>query len=101
MSKQQLLEAIETRCRDLLARLAAGSDLPPGPRLHLEGMLDAARICGYLDAGTWERQLEQWHREMLGCPIAERAGSDWQQLHPFPQLPLYMDRAPVSPSTPD
>jgi hypothetical protein len=101
MSKQLLLDAIETRCRDLLGRLAEGGDLPPGPRLRLEGMLEAARICGYLEADTWAQQLEQWHRDALGCSIAERAGGDWRRQHPFPQLPLYMARAPVSPSTPD
>lgn len=98
---QILLAAIDERCRALLRRLADGDDLPPAQQFRLEGLLEAAALCGALDADAWLLQLDALHREIVGCAIAERAGDDWQHLHPFPELPLYMARAPVSPSTSD
>ncbi len=95
-----LSEAIETRLRELLDRLAAGDDAPPGPCLRLEGLCEAAVLTGVLTERDVDAMLERLHEEIRGESLTQRLGPDWRSCHPFPELPLYMDRAPVSPSTP-
>ncbi len=88
------------RLRRLLTDLAAGHDAPPGQRLRLEGLCEAAVMVGELSSHELDELLERLHLEYLGAPLSASLGDDWRTYHPFPQLPLYMRRAPVSPSTP-
>jgi hypothetical protein len=94
-----LLETIEARLDDLLQGVADGYDAPPGPRLRLEGLCEAAVIAGAATAGELDRLIEERRRDILGASFAEVLGPDWRKHHPFPELPLFMERAPVVPST--
>jgi hypothetical protein len=58
-------------------------------------------LCGLVDVESWQGRLDALHREILGMPLSERAGADWQHSYPFPELPMPMARAPVSPSSDD
>lgn len=94
-----LYTEIETRLRRLLERLAAGDDAPPGQRLRLEGLCEAAVLAGECDSAAIDELLDDLHRELRDRSLVEVLGDDWRRAHPFPELPLFMDRAPVSPST--
>mgnify|MGYP006290976577 CR=1 FL=1 len=94
----RLYPEIERRLRRLLERLALGDDAPPGPRLRLEGLCEAAVLTGECDVPAIDALLDSLHRELRGRSLDEALGAHWRQAHPFPELPLYMDRAPVSPS---
>lgn len=96
-----LLEIIESRYVELLERIKRGEDVPPGRALRLEGMLETAVLLELCDQAALEQRLEALHREVLGCPAAQVLGEDWREALPFPALPLFMDRAPVYPSTSD
>ncbi|MEM9758797.1 MAG: hypothetical protein AAF933_06170 [Pseudomonadota bacterium] len=96
-----LAEEIEVRLRRLLVDLAAGDDVPPGARLRLEGLCEAAVLTGELTNRDLDDLLERLHREYLATSLSASLGADWRVYHPFPELPLYMRRAPVSPSTPE
>jgi hypothetical protein len=98
---QQLIREIETRARAAYARLASGDDLPPGMQLRLEGLLEAAVITGAATTSELQDLLDEAHREVVGETLAARYGDDWRALHPFPELPAWQARAPVSPSTSD
>jgi hypothetical protein len=96
----RLRAEIRERSRHLLERLADGDDLPPGRQLRLEGLLEAAALLG-ADPDALRDDLEHLHREVQGESLAARLGDDWRQHYPFPQLPLFMRRAPVTPTTAD
>jgi hypothetical protein len=95
----RLYAEIEVRLRQLLERLEDGDDAPPGPRLRLEGLCEAAVLSGECDAPAIDELLDSLHRELRGRSLDEALGAGWREAHPFPELPLFMDRAPVSPST--
>ncbi|MEL7043842.1 MAG: hypothetical protein AAGL66_02335 [Pseudomonadota bacterium] len=96
-----IAEEIEARLRRLLADLAAGDDAPPADRLRLEGLCEAAVLTGELASRDLDVLLERLHSEYFDTSLSASLGADWRVYHPFPQLPLYMRRAPVSPSTPE
>lgn len=89
---------IETRLVEALERLAAGDDLPPAMRLRLEGLCEAAVLVGAADTRQIDALLETKARDLRGVDLRELLGPDWRAMHPFPELPIFMDRAPVSPS---
>jgi len=95
----KLYPEIEGRLRRLLERLESGDDAPPGSRLRLEGLCEAAVLTGECDIAAIDELLDSLHRELRGPSLDAALGSHWRQAHPFPELPLFMDRAPVSPST--
>jgi hypothetical protein len=95
-----LLTEIDTRLRALLEGLKRGDDAPPGPVLRLEGLCEAAVLTASATVGDVDALVERVFHDVLGRGPGESLGPDWRRDHPFPQLPLYMRRAPVSPSTP-
>lgn len=97
----RLLEEVENRLQGLLQRVAMGGDVPPGLRYRLEGMLEAAALCGEATEAELEQLVERVHQDIFGVALAERLWDGWEALFPFPGLPIFADRAPVSPSTPD
>ena len=94
----ELLVEIEARLVGALERLAAGDDLPPALRLRLEGLCEAAVLVGAADTSHIDALLEAKTSDLRGVDLRELLGEDWRAMHPFPELPLFMDRAPVSPS---
>ncbi len=97
----ELLEAIENRLGAALSRLAAGGDLPPGHRYRLEGLLEAAVLTGAATEAELAALLRRLFEVHFRRPVEDSLWAGWKDLHPFPALPLYMARAPVSPSTSD
>jgi len=95
----ELCTTIEARLRAQLEAVAAGDDVPPGQALRLEGLCEAAVLVGSLSPSQLDELLETLHEEILGEGLRERLGPDWRTFHPFPELPIHMQRAPVTPST--
>jgi hypothetical protein len=98
--KSSLRDTIEARLRSALCAIAAGDDVAPGHLLRLEWLCEAAVMEGASSEEELDSLAETLHEEILGESLTQRLGADWRVYHPFPQLPLYMQRAPVSPSTP-
>lgn len=92
---------IETRLQALLAAVAAGDDVAPARLLRLEGLCEAAVQTGVCREDEIDALFNRLHEAALGESLEARLGRTWRNDHPFPELPLYMQRAPVLPSTPD
>jgi hypothetical protein len=92
---------IRQRLKEQFQLLARGDDAPPGPRYRLEGLMEAAVISGEVKKEVLRALLAQMHQDIFGEAIEARLGEDWEQWHPFPQIPAFALRAPVSPSTSD
>jgi hypothetical protein len=99
--QRRLEEEIEARMHALFDQLARGMDAPPAQIYRLEGMLEAAVLCGAGSVESWQDRIEACHDALAEQPLGERAGENWRELLPFPQLPAWMKRAPVYPTTGD
>ena len=91
-----LLEEIDRRCGQLCRRIADGEDAPPGQLLRLEGLREAALLAGLASAAELQDRLEAIYLRECGEAIAVRCGEGWRDTYPFPEIPLFMARAPVS-----
>ena len=60
---------------------------------------EAAVLVGVVTEADIDAMLEELTREIRGVSLAEDLGEHWRRAHPFPELPLFMRRAPVSPSS--
>ncbi|AQA16966.1 hypothetical protein BST95_00745 [Halioglobus japonicus] len=96
-----LLEELQQRWQQLFTALARGEDVAPSARLRAEGMMEAAVLVGAADPVALDALLEATSQATRGSSLADELGADWRSFYPFPQLPLYMGRAPVVPSTSD
>jgi len=96
-----LIETIDQRLLALLSQLAAGLDAPPGQRLRLEGLMEAAVLVDIASAAELLALLETRYEEAFGHPLADDLGEHWRSFFPFPQIPAMARRAPVFPSTRD
>lgn len=94
-------EEIRQRLSAQFQRIADGYDVAPGPRFRLEGLMEAAVLIGDCEENALRELIAELHRDIVGESLDARLGEDWQRWHPFPQIPMYMERAPVSPSTSD
>lgn len=97
----KLHREIERRLNALFQRLADGGDAPPSMHLRLEGLLEAAVLLGDARPEDLQELMDSAYRAISGESLAARYGDDWQVRYPFPQIPAYMQRAPVTPSTAD
>jgi len=96
-----LLRELQTRWRDMFTALAAGDDLPPGPRLRTEGMMEAAVLQELATEEVLLGVMQDCYQAAFGRSLAEDFGADWRDFYPFPQIPAMAARAPVFPSTAD
>lgn len=94
-----LLEELARRWSSMFRSLAEGEDLPPGPRLRAEGMMEAALLLGPAGADQIIAVMDDCYRGAFGRGLAQDFGEDWREFYPFPQIPAVMHRAPVFPST--
>ena len=92
---------VMTRLKEIFDRLRAGQDIPPALRLRTEGLMEALVLAGDMTADDFDNTLEEQHTAYCGASLSDTLGPDWRQFHPFPELPIWMDRAPVFPSTSD
>lgn len=97
----KLIETIDRRLQALLSQLSAGLDAPPGQRLRLEGLMEAAVLADIASEAELRALLEARYREAFGRPLEDDLGEGWQSFFPFPQVPAMARRAPVFPSTRD
>jgi hypothetical protein len=95
--KQQPLEQLEQRWRNIFGSLAAGGEVPPARRLRTEGMMEALVMLEL----TTEAELQEAMAVCYEACFKEALQSDWRELFPFPQIPGFGQRAPVYPSTGD
>lgn len=96
---ETLIREIRARLAGALRRLDAGDDLPPSMRLRLEGLCEAAVLTGAATERDIDAMLDTLTKELLGFRLVDELGGDWRCAHPFPELPLFARRAPVSPTT--
>ncbi len=101
MNKQQAMEHLALRWRQLFAKLAAGQDVPPSQRLRLEGMMEMLVLLGLAQQSELDGALSRAYRGVFHVDLADEFGADWRQFYPFPQIPGNQQRAPVFTSTPD
>lgn len=85
----------------MFAALARGEDVPPARGLRAEGMMEALVLAGQSDARSLDALMAECYRGATGRSLSEDLGDDWRADHPFPEIPLWMRRAPVVPSTAD
>lgn len=95
------MENIEQRLVALLSLLAEGLDAPPGQRLRLEGLMEAAVLAEIATEAELRILLESRYRAAFGHSLEDDLGEGWQSFFPFPQIPAMARRAPVFPSTRD
>ena len=93
----QALALLEDQWRSVFLQLRDGLDVPPGQRLRAEGAMAALADLGLVSAEEQVRRLADCYQAVLGESLPE----DWLEMFPFPQLPGFMARAPVYPSTRD
>jgi len=98
---QELMDTIDRRLQTLLSQLCAGLDAPPGQRLRLEGLMEAAVLTDIASAAELRSLLEVRYREAFGRTLEDDLGEGWEFFFPFPQIPAMARRAPVFPSTRD
>ena len=101
MAAANLVAEIEARWRRLFERLAAGGDAPPGQRLRIEGLMEAAVLCGLASEESLQDAMDAVHRAVFGVTIAACSGEEWRTLFPFPEIPVFARRAPVYPGSGD
>ncbi len=94
-----LMDEVTQRWEQLFRQLAAGDDAPPAQRLRLEGLMEALVITGECEATEVQAAMNRCHVAAFGHDLSQAIGDDWPDLHPFPQIPVFMRRAPVYPST--
>ena len=96
-----LISELEARWQQMFGALAAGDDLPPGPRLRAEGMMESAVLLHLSSAHDIQQRMEHCYHAAYGHTLSEDFGADWRDFYPFPQIPGITARAPVFPSTRD
>lgn len=96
-----LLAQIEERWREMFVDLAAGYDVAPTRRLRTEGLMEAAALLGLSTAAQLLARMDAVYTEVNGESLADALDANWQQFHPFPEIPAMQRRAPVIPSTKD
>ncbi len=95
----KLLQEIDSRWRGMFTRLAGGDDVSPGMRLRTEGLMEAAALIGSVSPESLQAAMADVYLEVYQRPIEQDLGEQWQSFHPFPQIPVMAQRAPVYPST--
>ena len=96
-----LVEELRHRYTAMFTALAQGADVPPAVGLRTEGLMEAAVLVGQADVGQLDDLMALCYRDATGRTLAADLGEDWRADHPFPEIPLWMRRAPVVPSTAD
>ena len=96
-----LMDEVTRRWNELFRQLAAGDDAPPSQRLRLEGLMEALVITGECAPDEVQATMAEHYQAVFGHGIEQAIGDDWARFCPFPQIPAFMQRAPVYPSTSD
>ena len=96
-----LVEELRRRFTAMFTALSHGEDVPPAAGLRTEGLMEAAVLTGQADAGQLDELMAHCYRNANGRTLAADLGEDWRTCYPFPEIPLWMRRAPVVPSTAD
>lgn len=89
------------RWQQIFSALECGEDVSPGQRLRAEGVMEAAVMTGEASTDALLAAMDSCYVEIRGCSLADEFGEDWREFYPFPQIPGFMQRAPVYPSTSD
>jgi hypothetical protein len=93
------------RLREVLARMRAGDDVPPGLRYRTEGFAEAGLVLELIDAATLGELLDAEYAQVLGASTEALFGAGartWiDPLARRVELRLRMPRAPVFPGVQD
>lgn len=101
MESDRLINEIEHRLSQILQQLKDGQDCSPSAQIRLEGLMEAAVICGISKADKEQNRFERLYKKVYEHPIERDFGDDWRAFFTFPSLPLFARRAPVVPTTSD
>lgn len=96
-----LLDELEARWRRQFQALARGEDLAPGDRLRCEGLMEAAVLVGEAEPESVQRRMARCYEAVFATTLEAQLGADWRDAFPFPELPVWGRRAPVSPTGDD
>lgn len=86
---------VVARLQAMLQAVAAGADIPPGQRWRTEGLMEALVLSGACSGDDLQQAMADTHAEVLGQSLEDVLGSAWRQDFPFPEIPYFMQRAPV------
>jgi hypothetical protein len=93
------------RLREVLARMRAGDDVPPGLRYRTEGFAEAGLVLELIDAVALGALLDAEYAQALGASTESLFGAGartWiDPLQRRVELRLRMPRAPVFPGVQD
>jgi len=95
--KQQALEILQQRWREIFSILCQGGEVAPAQRLRAEGFMQACVQLELASESSLQEAMQMIYQECYEQPLPP----GWQDLFPFPQIPGFGQRAPVYPSTPD
>ncbi len=101
MTKENYLETLAQRWREIFSSLRAGRGESPSFQMHTEGMMLAAQMLEFASAETLQTLMADVYEEVYGEPLSLRWGEAWPEMFLFPQIPAFTERAPVYPSTSD
>lgn len=83
------------RWQGMLSAVEAGDDIPPGLRWRTEGMMEALVLLGARSREELQQAMADAYQQSFGRSLESDIGADWQDEHPFPEIPFFMGRAPV------
>jgi hypothetical protein len=69
--------------------------------MRLEGLREAAALSGVSSVEALQTMMDEVHRDVYGQTLVQRFGEDWTVYQPFPEIPAFSARAPVTVTTPD
>jgi hypothetical protein len=95
------MNALQGRWQAMFETLRDGGEVAPSLRLRIEGMMETLVILQLVQVDAVQASLASCYEQVFGESLSARWGEDWALLFPFPQLPVFGQRAPVYPSTPD
>ena len=101
MSAKKLKDELRGRWKHIFEAVVRGDDISLATRLRAEGLMEAAAILKIWEKDDQLRELKLTYCRVFGRGFEESFGFEWELLHPFPEIPVYVERAPVYPSTKD
>jgi hypothetical protein len=96
-----LLQELKSRWKLIFSALAEGDDVPPALQLRTEGLMEASVMLGLANEAQLRAAMNEQYAAASGRTISEDFGDEWNELFPYPQIPMVARRAPVYPSTRD
>lgn len=92
-------ETLNDRWQRIFCAAATNLDIPPSLVLRAEGLMEALVLSRLSTQEDVWQAMAAVYQDSCGTTLEAEFGVDWSAVHPFPQIPAVMARAPVVPST--